>query len=91
MASRGHDVLTRYRPGSAGTDDGGANWSEQTEGLPQEGAWDFPYRHALDIAPDGETLAFGTTSGNLYVTEDGGASWQSLSHNLPLVYSVRFA
>ncbi len=72
------------------TDDGGATWNEQSDGLPER-AWDFPYRHALDVAPDGETLAFGTTSGNLYVTHDGGASWEALSNSLPLIYSVRFA
>jgi len=73
------------------TDDGGATWREQAEGLPQVGAWDFPYRHGLDVAPDGQTLAFATTSGNAYVSEDGGEHWQVLSHNLPLVYSLRFA
>lgn len=72
------------------TDDGGATWNEQTAGLPQQ-AWDFPYRHALDIAPDGDTLAFGTTSGNLYVTNDGGASWEAITNSLPMIYSVRFA
>ena len=72
------------------TDDGGATWDEQSAGLPAP-AWDFPYRHALDIAPDGDTLAFGTTSGNLYVTRDGGASWETVCNSLPLIYSVRFA
>ncbi len=73
------------------TDDAGKTWVEQSAGLPQTGAFDFPYRHSLDVAPDGETLAFGTTSGNAYLSEDGGASWQVLSNNLPLVYSLRFA
>ena len=73
------------------TDDGGKTWREQAGGLPQSGAWDFPYRHSLDVAPDVDTLAFGTTSGNAYVSEDGGESWQVLSNNLPLIYSLRFA
>ncbi|MDF1700127.1 MAG: glycosyl hydrolase [Planctomycetota bacterium] len=73
------------------TDDGGTSWREQTGGLPQTAAWDFPYRHALDVGTDGETLAFATTSGNAYVSEDGGEHWQVLSNNLPLVYSLRFA
>ncbi|MHC5009351.1 MAG: WD40/YVTN/BNR-like repeat-containing protein [Planctomycetota bacterium] len=73
------------------TDDGGANWIEQTEGLPQENAWDFPFRHALDVAEDGDRLAFGTTSGNLYLSDDGGGHWRALAHNLPPIYSVRFA
>ena len=45
----------------------------------------------------GETLtrrpyvAFGTTSGNLFVSEDGGRSWLAISHHLPTIYAVRFA
>lgn len=73
------------------TDDGGVTWAEQRTGLPQSGTWDFPFRHSLDVGTDGETLVFGTTSGNLYVSEDGGASWSCLSGNLPLIYSARFA
>ncbi|MDJ0973499.1 MAG: glycosyl hydrolase [Planctomycetota bacterium] len=73
------------------TDDGGSTWAEQREGLPQKGTWDFPLRHCLDVGTDGETLAFATTSGNLYVSEDGGGSWACLTNNLPMVYSVRFA
>lgn len=73
------------------TDDGGKTWSEGRDGLPQENAWDFPFRHALDVSADGKTLAFGTTSGNLYVSGDGGRSWQTVTNNLPTVYSVRFA
>ena len=33
----------------------------------------------------------GSTSGNLWVSEDGGDSWQALDHHLAPVYSVRFA
>jgi photosystem II stability/assembly factor-like uncharacterized protein len=73
------------------TTDAGATWEPMREGLPQKDAWDFPYRHAMDVGPDGRTVAFGTQSGNLYVSPDGGASWQALSHNLPAVYSLRFA
>jgi photosystem II stability/assembly factor-like uncharacterized protein len=73
------------------THDGGKRWSELRDGLPQKDAWDFPLRHALDVAPDGRTLALGTTSGNLYVSADGGDTWKALSRNLPPIYSVRFA
>jgi photosystem II stability/assembly factor-like uncharacterized protein len=73
------------------TDDGGQTWREQRTGLPQVNAWDFPYRHSLDIGADGETLVFGTTSGNVYMSEDGGDSWATVSNNLPVIYSARFA
>ena len=70
------------------TTDGGENWTRLTRGLPQESAFDVTYRHCLDT--DGDVLAFGTTTGNLYLSEDAGDSWQCLANNLPPVYSVRF-
>ena len=35
-------------------------------------------------------LAFGSTTGNLYVSEDRGESWRCVANNLPPIYSVRF-
>ncbi|MCA9562868.1 MAG: hypothetical protein KC561_05225 [Myxococcales bacterium] len=70
------------------TDDFGASWTAQRNGLPQHNAHDLTYRHALDVSD--ETLVFGTTSGNLYVSADGGEAWTALSNNLAPVYSVRF-
>ncbi len=70
------------------TQDGGKSWQPQRNGLPQEHAYDVIYRHALDI--DGDTLCFGSTTGNLYFSHDRGDSWECLSNNLPPVYSVRF-
>jgi hypothetical protein len=45
-------------------------------------------RHSL--ACSGDRLAFGSTTGNLYVSEDRGESWKTVANNLPPVYSVRF-
>ena len=70
------------------TQDGGKRWTKFTRGLPQEATYDIVYRHALDIA--GDTLAFGTTTGNLYLSEDRGESWVCLNQNLPMVYSLEF-
>jgi hypothetical protein len=70
------------------TDDGGATFSVQREGLPQSHAYDLTLRHALDIADDGETLAFGSSTGSLWVTEDGGARWTHLTAHLPPIYAV---
>jgi photosystem II stability/assembly factor-like uncharacterized protein len=72
----------------ARTRDGGETWEEQREGLPQENAYDVVYRHALSNA-DG-VLAFGSTTGNLYVSENGGERWLTVANNLPPIYSVRF-
>lgn len=70
------------------TDDGGKTWTDFRAGLPQESCYDVVYRHALDRS--GSRMAFGTTTGNVFVSDDNGESWQSLSNQLPPVYSVRF-
>ena len=70
------------------TGDGGKSWEQLREGLPQEEAYDVVYRHAFAL--DGDRLAFGSTTGNLYVSEDRGESWRTVTNNLPPVYSVRF-
>ena len=58
--------------------------------LPQDNAFDLLYRHALDVDETGDTLAFGSTTGSLWCTENGGARWTEVSAHLPPVYSVRF-
>jgi len=70
------------------TDDGGASWNDFRTGLPQKDCYDIVFRHALDVTDD--TLAFGTTTGNLYLSHDAGERWQCLNSNLPMVYSVAF-
>jgi hypothetical protein len=47
-------------------------------------------RHALDISSDGNSLAMGSTTGNLYVTTNQGDDWHCVANNLPPIYSVRF-
>ena len=71
------------------TEDGGQTWTELRDGLPQENCYDIVFRHALDI--DGETLVFGTTTGNLFISENRGDTWQTLGNYFPPIYSVRFA
>ena len=71
----------------ARTSDGGESWEQLREGLPQENAYDVVLRHALTCR--GDLLAFGSTTGNLYVSEDRGASWRCAANNLPPIYSVR--
>jgi hypothetical protein len=73
----------------ARTEDGGETWQPLRKGLPQTCAYDVVYRHAL--ANKDDAVAFGSTTGNLYVSDDGGDGWQAVAHNLPPIYSVRFA
>jgi len=75
----------------ARTRDGGASFDLLREGLPQEHAYDLVYRHALDIDDSGDRLAFGSTTGNLWVTEDQGDSFMHVSAHLPPIYAVRFS
>lgn len=70
------------------TRDGGLSWRQQRNGLPQGDAYDIVYRHALDNRDD--IVTFGSTTGNLYLSEDRGDSWMAVSQNLPPIYAVRF-
>ena len=80
----GHVVVTRTR-------DGGKSFEVLTKGLPQDHAYDIVYRHALAIDATGDRLAFGSTTGGLWVSEDQGDSWSAVSHTLPPIHAVRFA
>ncbi len=72
------------------TRDGGKTFDTLTRGLPQTHAYDLVFRHALDVDESGDRLAFGSTTGSLWFSENGGDSWQTVSANLPPIYAVRF-
>jgi hypothetical protein len=84
IPSGGKLAVTRTR-------DGGRSFDVLTRGLPQSHAYDIVYRHALALDNSGERLAFGSTTGGLWVSEDQGDSWACVSHTLPPIYAVRFA
>jgi hypothetical protein len=75
---------------AARTRDGGRSFDVLRDGLPQQHAYDIVYRHALDIDGSGERLAFGSTTGSVWTSDDQGDSWQCLGEHLPPVYGVRF-
>jgi hypothetical protein len=74
----------------ARTRDGGRSFDSLREGLPQQ-AYDLVYRHGLAINRDGSLLAMASTTGGLWLSDDHGDSWRTLSLNLPPVYAVTFA
>ena len=80
----GRLVVTRTR-------DGGASFDVLGKGLPEQHAYDLVYRHGLAVDAAGDRLAFGSTTGSLFASEDGGDSWALVSSHLPPVYAVRFA
>ncbi|MDX2053405.1 MAG: sialidase family protein [Polyangiaceae bacterium] len=73
----------------ARTDDAGGSWQVFRKGLPQENCYDVVYRHALDAS--GDRVCFGSTTGNVYMSEDRGETWSCLGNHLPPIHSVRFA
>jgi hypothetical protein len=73
------------------TRDGGKSFEVLRDGLPQEHGYDLVYRHSLDVDASGDGLAFGSTCGSLWTSEDGGDHWMRLPHQLPPIYCVRFA
>lgn len=72
------------------TRDGGATFEVLRNGLPQEHAYDLVYRHALAVDESGDRLAFGSTTGGLWVSEDQGDSWKMIDARLPPVHAVTF-
>jgi hypothetical protein len=79
----GRVVVTRTR-------DGGRSFDILANGLPQQHAYDVVYRHAMAIDASGNRLAFGSTTGGLWVSEDQGDSWSGVTHTSPPIHAVRF-
>lgn len=73
------------------TRDGGKTFESLRRGLPQKDCYDLIYRHGLAVAPDGQTLLIGSTTGGLWLSENGGDDWQEITHTLPPIYAVQFA
>lgn len=71
------------------TRDGGKHFDVLSAGLPNQ-SYDLVYRHALDIAADGRTLAMGSTTGSVWLSDNGGDDWTTVSNHLPPIYVVRF-
>jgi hypothetical protein len=83
IPAAGKLVVTRTR-------DGGRTFQTLSHGLPQSHAYDVVYRHALAVDRTGSRLAFGSTTGGVWVSEDQGDTWAMVTHTLPPVYAVQF-
>ncbi len=71
------------------TSDGGQTFVPKTRGLPNGPAWDLVYRHAIAVDGSGQHLAVGSTTGNLWLSEDGGESFSMIGH-LPPINALAF-
>jgi hypothetical protein len=80
----GRFVVTRTR-------DGGKTFDILDAGLPAPPAYDLIYRHALAVDEGGARLAMGSTTGNLWISSDGGETWRSVSAHLPPIAAVAWS
>jgi photosystem II stability/assembly factor-like uncharacterized protein len=74
------------------TRDAGGSWEPLAKGLPQVHAYETVLRDALDcdaLNPAG--VYFGTRSGKLFGSADGGASWSLVMGGLPAILCVKAA
>ena len=68
---------------------GGNEWEALTKGLPQSNCYVNVLRDAMAVdSLDKCGIYFGTTGGQVYVSNDAGDSWNAIVHDLPAVLSV---
>jgi photosystem II stability/assembly factor-like uncharacterized protein len=72
------------------TRDAGSSWRPREDGLPQRDAYLTVLRLAFAGVGEGpsQQLYFGTTTGEVFGSADGGATWASAATRLPPVYSL---
>lgn len=71
------------------TRDGGKSFETFRAGLPQAHCYDLVYRHGLAVSADGRTLLMGSTTGNLWASDDGGEHWATIAEHLPPIHAVK--
>jgi photosystem II stability/assembly factor-like uncharacterized protein len=72
------------------TRDAGASWEPLTRGLPQKDALETVLRDAMAADPlNPAGIYFGTRSGQLWGSNDGGSSWNLIRAGLPPIVCVR--
>jgi photosystem II stability/assembly factor-like uncharacterized protein len=68
---------------------GGNEWEALTNGLPQKDCYVNVLRDAMAVDKlDDCGVYFGTTGGQVYVSANGGDSWNPIAEHLPAVLSV---
>ena len=78
----GHAAVWRTR-------DAGSSWQRLDKGLPHEGAYVGVLRAAMSIdAYDVPGLYFGTSTGQVFASNDEGDSWSEIESYLPAISSV---
>ena len=76
------------KPAAYVTRDAGESWTRLDTGLP-ETAWFTVKRQAMTVDDrDPVGVYFGTTSGEVWGSNDEGATWTAIAQHLPEIYSV---
>jgi len=70
------------------TEDAGHSWTALRAGLPQQHTFDIVFRHAFDRLAT--TLAFGTNTGNVFLSDNDGEEWNCIASTLARVDCVTF-
>ncbi|HEV2885109.1 MAG TPA: hypothetical protein VGW36_09640 [Pyrinomonadaceae bacterium] len=74
------------------TRDAGGSWEALSNGLPQENALETVLRDGMSADENDPTgIYFGTRSGKLFGSRDGGSSWTAILESLPPVVYVKAA
>ena len=72
------------------TTNAGASWEPLERGLPQAGAYETVLRDALSSDKfDSAGIYFGTRSGKLFGSADGGTNWTEIADGLPPIVCVK--
>ncbi len=72
------------------TRDGGRSFDPLSNGLPKRDCYDLVYRQGLDVDQSGEWFAMDSTTGALWITENGGENWKEITTHLVSAFRYRF-
>ncbi len=77
------------KPAVYATTDGGLTWKKRNKGLPAKHAYFTVKRQAMTADSSNPVgIYFGTTSGEIWGSNDEGKSWECIARHLPEVYSL---
>ncbi len=87
------DSQGRFPPDAAAavwrSTDGGQSWQDCRKGLPQENCYFTVLRQAMaGDRQDSPGVYFGTNSGSVFASFDGGDRWQEIMAHFPTILSV---
>lgn len=91
-----HEPATRTCPGGAPavwrSENGGDSWKRLAKGFPKKESYFTVQRDGMDIDNlKSPAIYFGTTTGQVWMGQDGGEEWECLFDSLPPIHCVKVA